>query len=90
MKKIIIVSYNITNTSSKFQSVIQSQPQWLKILNSTWLIATTETVTQFYNKLQPYIDGNNDRLFIGVITSEYQGWLSRNIWDWIKQNQDAV
>jgi hypothetical protein len=85
-RRILIVSFKRTGSFEKLQSIVQSQAQWIRIteLDSTWLIATIETPTQFYNRLDPFLDKNNDRIFIAEMGDNYAGWLSRTIWEWIK------
>lgn len=87
MKRILIVSYNKLDVNHKLPGVLELQPNVRKILETSWLIATTDTPSQFFIKIEPYINKDNDRIFIGEITKEYQGWLSRLIWEWVKENQ---
>ena len=85
-KKILIVSFNPTDSVPKFSKVLEEESEWLKILNSTWLIATYQSAEQLYSKLAPHVDSVKDRIFVTeMVLENYQGWLNRNAWDWIKQ-----
>jgi len=85
-KKLLIVAYNDT-TNSKISIMLEAQPGSRKILEATWLVSTTDTPKEFYLKIEPYLDKDNQRVFIAEITDQRQGWISRTSWDWIKENQ---
>lgn len=85
-KKILIVSYNQSSTNNDVESVLKNQGTWWHYLKYTWLISTTESPYQLYNKISPYIT-ETDRIFIGEITNDYEGWLEQEAWDWIRKNQ---
>lgn len=86
MRKILIISYNPSSTNDKLCSALESQGPWWHYLQYTWLISTTDSPAELYNKLAPILT-KTDRIFIGVITSEYEGWLDKAAWDWIKNVQ---
>jgi len=86
-KKLLIVSYN-DFANSKLSTILEVQPNSRKILETTWLISTTDTAKEFYTKIEPYFDKDNQKVFIAeFISDQRQGWLSRASWDWIKGNQ---
>lgn len=52
-------------------------------LESVRWISTSSTAEQVQNDLQTKLDGN-DRLFVCKLTSgNHQGWLSKQVWEWI-------
>lgn len=55
-------------------------------LESTWLVSTNESIENLYNMLRPLIT-DKDRLLILRMNNRYYGWLSKNVWDWLK-NRD--
>ncbi|HEY4323465.1 MAG TPA: hypothetical protein VGN20_05750 [Mucilaginibacter sp.] len=83
--KLLIVTYN-TTSNVKISTWLQVQVDSRKILETTWLVSTTDTAADFFNKIEPYLDKDNDRIFISEIKpDERQGWLSRTIWDWVRE-----
>jgi len=54
-------------------------------LESTWLIVTSETPDEIWQRLAPHID-KNDYLLIIEVRNNAQGWLPRDAWDWIDKN----
>jgi hypothetical protein len=61
---------------------IKRSPQWWHFLESTWLIATDETINQVSYRLRHHID-KNDFLLIIEIRNNKQGQLPKDAWDWI-------
>jgi len=53
-----------------------------KILDSTWLVSTSGSSQQIYDKLRPLID-ENDHLFISEVNRNHQGWLPKSDWEWV-------
>jgi hypothetical protein len=64
---------------------IKQSPKWWHFLQSTWLIQTTETPNQIWERLRPFID-TNDFLMIIEVRDNAQGWLPKEAWDWIHTN----
>lgn len=55
-----------------------------KPLYSQWLVETTSSISAWQSMLLKVID-DNDRLFISrVRSSECDGWLAQDVWDWLK------
>lgn len=52
-------------------------------LDSVRFIATSLTATQIDADLRTKLD-TNDRLFVTkLVSGNHQGWLAKNVWDWI-------
>lgn len=52
-------------------------------LDTMWFISTNETPDQIDAYLRQRLD-DNDRLFVSRVRSgEHQGWLHKDVWDWI-------
>lgn len=86
MKKVLIISYNNLEDTSKLLRILEVQPVVRKILDTSWIVITTETPNEFFTRIEPYINKDSEKIFIGEI-SGYQGWLSRTVWAWIKENK---
>lgn len=56
-------------------------------LDSVRFISTSHTANQIDEFLRQKLD-TNDRLFVSKIRpGERNGWLSKNVWDWIKARE---
>lgn len=86
MNRILIISYNQLDAMSRLPDILQTQPNVRKILETSWLVATTETAGQFFTRIEPYLNKDIDKIFIGEVKG-HQGWLSRTVWEWMKENQ---
>jgi hypothetical protein len=54
-----------------------------KILYSQWLVDTTDSCDTWSDRIQKVAD-SNDRWLVMKVTPNYQGWLSKEIWDWLR------
>ena len=84
MKKYCI-SYDLNENHKDYDGLISAikDYNYIKALYSTWFVKSTSSATDIYNHLQPFID-NDDRLFVVEIdTPNRQGWMSKNVWDWL-------
>ena len=88
---ILIVTYDLSLASSHaaFFEALKQQGAWWHYLTSTWLISTNKNPTEVYNALTPFIVPA-DRILIFELGTAHQGWLPKEAWDWIKQQQTTV
>jgi hypothetical protein len=83
---VYIVSYDLRNPNRNYTSLyeeLKNSPGWWHYLESTWLVSTTETATELYNRLVKKID-RDDSLLIIQAGTDRQGWLPEKAWDWIR------
>jgi hypothetical protein len=57
---------------------------WCRPLTSQWLVVTAETAQQLSERLIKALDGEDGLLVIGV-NHAYAGWLTNDIWFWLKK-----
>lgn len=68
-----LVTYDLVGTSENsadYQRLIeqiQTFPNWGYVQRSVWLVQSSKSVTEVYNKLAPQMDGN-DRLMVIEVT----------------------
>lgn len=82
------ISYDLNQPGQRYDDLINEikrSPGYLACLKSTWLISTTETAEQVFQRLSPHLDKNDTILVIEVVKN-YQGWLSKEKWDWINKH----
>ncbi|MCP4360700.1 MAG: hypothetical protein GY796_22050 [Chloroflexi bacterium] len=68
---------------------IKSCGGWWHYLDSTWLVDTNLNANGIWDKLSPHVDKNDQVLVIGV-TNDYQGWLSKDAWEWINSRSSRM
>lgn len=87
MKKVYMVNYDLYKSGQNYTDLIneiEKSPDHARYLLSGWLVATTETLQQIYNRLSKWID-ENDRILVIELIGNYQGWLSVDVWEWLKK-----
>jgi hypothetical protein len=84
-----MITYDLNAEGQKYDKVIQaikdSSDAWCTYWKSSYLIKSDLTPNQIQEKIKPNLD-SNDRLLIIEVKNNYQGWLSEEQWEWIKNN----
>lgn len=81
------VSYDLNKAGQNYNALydeLKASLNWWHYLDSTWLIYTHESAEALFQRLQKHID-NNDRLLVIKVVRNYQGWLTEEAWQWIRQ-----
>ncbi|MER0217466.1 MAG: hypothetical protein DU481_15165 [Nitrosomonas sp.] len=80
------VSYDLNKQGQNYHALYEELKKlpWAHPLDSTWLIATSESAQQLSDRLRKHLD-NNDFILVIEVTN-YAGWLNKDIWDWIRNN----
>ena len=85
MTKVLLITYDLNRPGQDYTALhnaIKSYGTWWHHLESTWLIQTTETPEQCFNRLSPHLDQNDNMLVIEV-KQNYWGWLPQKAWEWL-------
>lgn len=83
--KVYLVTYDLKKFGKDYTGLytaLKSSYNWWHQLDSTWLVATNESLVQVWNRIAPHLDLNDIALVIEV-KRNYQGWLPKDAWDWI-------
>lgn len=90
MFKCYLITYDLKKKEiddyKKLYEEIQRSPKWWHFLDSTWIIATSETPGEVWLRIENTIHKEDDRLMIIEIRPNMQGWLPKEAWDWIAEN----
>ncbi len=65
------ISYDLNNPGRKYEniySVIRSFGGYNHIMESTWLVSTSLSASQVFDKFISYLD-NNDKMFISKVNA---------------------
>ena len=87
MNKVYVISYDLKQPGQDYKSVfeeIKQSTNWWHYLDSTWLVYTAENAQTIFNRISKHVD-RNDRILIIRVTPDYQGWLTEEAWQWIRQ-----
>ena len=82
---VYIVSYDLKKPGRDYVGLIeqlQNSLRWWHYLESTWLIATSESPSELYNRLSAHLDSGDNILIIEAGNHIY-GILPKKAWEWI-------
>jgi hypothetical protein len=86
MKKVYNVSYDLNKAGKDYSGLhneLKKTYEWYHLLDSTWLLHTSESANQIWERLKSHID-QDDNIMIAQITAHVSGWLPKNAWEWLK------
>ncbi|WP_421933936.1 hypothetical protein [Phenylobacterium sp.] len=52
-------------------------------LDSVRFVSTNWTANQISDDLRTYLDDNDKIVVTKLVSGNHQGWLAKNVWDWI-------
>ena len=73
---------------SKLKNKLDLAVDWLRIVPGCYFIHSTSDVSKWYERLKEVLP--NNRFFITEINinqNNYNGWLSKEKWEWIKNHK---
>jgi len=89
----LIVTYDL-NKEIKRPNIlgeIKKGGNWAKLSESSYAISTTETPYQVYQRLEPYLDGN-DNCYVMTLNAPFYGQGPKEVNEWLQnhmQHQNA-
>jgi len=89
---VYLVSYDLNRPKQDYQKLydrLKSHAAWWHYLDSTWLVSTSKSASELFERIQPAIDDNDSVLVIDV-GRDYAGWLPKKAWDWIKNHLEVA
>lgn len=89
---IYAINYDLKRPGQNYEALyeaIKDCGEWWHFLGSTWLIDTSLRANGIWDRIAPHVDKNDFFLLIGV-TSDYQGLLPQEAWDWINSRQSRM
>lgn len=87
---LVLITYDLKqpdrNYEPLYEAIKQCGTMWWHYMESVWVIRTSLTPSECFDRLHTNID-SNDYLFVVDITNQpRQGWLPKEAWNWLKQN----
>ena len=91
--KVYLISYDLVAPGRDYTRLfeaIKGYGTWCHVLESTWLVSTTQSAAQIRDHLRQFID-SNDRLFVARLSGE-SAWhnLSDERAEWLKKQLTAA
>jgi len=85
-----LITYDLNKPGQNYDELyeaIKSLGSWWHYLDSTWLVDTNLSTQKIFDRIHPKMD-SSDYLLIIAVKADYQGWLPKDAWDWIKKHLD--
>ena len=83
---VILITYDLhrplQNYKGLHDEIKKLGSTWWHYLESTWLVDTTLTPQQAWERLANQVD-KDDRVLVIRATGSNSGWLTQDAWDWL-------
>lgn len=79
--KTYLISYDLNRVGQNYPSLykaITAYTHHINAMDSLWVIKTTETAAQIYDKLAGHIDAN-DFLLVSELNPNHRGWVKKEV-----------
>jgi hypothetical protein len=88
-KNFLHISINSENpfTFTRITAILNNASNWIRYMPNNFIIRTRHDPNYWYNKIKPFLKENEYIFITKMDINERQGWLPKNVWDWIKVNQ---
>jgi len=89
---VLLITYDINNRPKDYARIYTAITQLGEVkrdsgLDSVWFVYTNYTPEQASNHLRNSID-KDDRLFVVKVNAgQRDGWMSKDVWDWISARE---
>lgn len=70
------------------EAELKRSPGWWHNLESTWLIATEESVKAVYARIAPHLH-IQDAVLVIEVTPNFFGWMTKDAANWIREHVPA-
>lgn len=60
---------------------------WYRIDEQTWFVYSTSTAEKLYARFEPTVKDGGNIFICQLDTSNKQGWMSKNFWEWINKDR---
>lgn len=71
----------------EIEPVFDLSLSWVRYTPNCWIVWTTSSAQKWYDRLKSHL-GIEDQVFICKLDlSERQGWLSKSVWKWLREDR---
>lgn len=87
---VYLITYDLNKTDKDYGGVFKaikdaSTGVWCHYWDSSWLIKSSLSVNDVFEKIKPHLD-SNDRCLVIEVKNNKQGWLTKEQWDYINNS----
>jgi hypothetical protein len=82
----LLISYDLNKPGQNYNELyekIKELGTWWHYLDSTWIVVSSLTQSQAFDRLKPTLDDSDSVLIVNITGDSYSGWLPQEAWDWL-------
>ena len=88
MNTIYLINYKVSGSDATLKETIKSAKSWFNYFQGSWIIISTNSLAVWQEKLSAHINHGEDHLLIIELQlKNYNGWMPKNAWDWLKKQK---
>lgn len=84
---VYLITYDLNKEGQDYEALYKAIKgccySWYRFMKSAWFVDTSKSEEQIRDCLLPVMD-QNDLLFITKVSKQYKGWLTDDVWNWLK------
>lgn len=89
---LILITYDLKQPDRNYEplylAIKQCGDKWWHYMDSVWLVHTNLNPQQCFDRLRLSLDENDYVLVLDITRQQRQGWLPKDAWDWVKENDN--
>ena len=89
--KAYLITYDLKKSGQNYNALYDAiksasyNDTWMHYLDSTWIIKSSLSAEQVYDKIKAVVD-DNDYFIIIEVVKDYYGWLPKESWEYLDNN----
>lgn len=83
-----LVTYDLYRPGQNYDGLIEELKKtagWWHYMKSTWILSSSESPAQIWERLKPQVD-TTDSVLIIQVCDNVSGWLEKDAWEWIHKH----
>ncbi|MBS1985599.1 MAG: hypothetical protein JST16_15655 [Bdellovibrionales bacterium] len=90
---IYAINFDLNTPGQAYESLhsaIRSLGAWIKPMKSSYLVQSSMSANAISDALKSHLDKNDYLLVNEFPTSNYQGWMNKDVWAWINSHRSEA
>ena len=90
--KIYLISYDLRKPGQNYTPLydaIKAYGDWQHPMESLWAVYTGMNANSISENLRSKMDENDSLFVVAMDCSDYQGWMSKNFWEWVNKRKNT-
>jgi len=88
---VLLISHDLKSNTKDytpfFDAIKQNSYNWWHFVENTWIVNTRYSPDEFWKKIAQHML-NTDRAIVIRVHKDYSGWLTKEAWAWLNEQQN--